>query len=172
MLNPKIEESLNRQVNAELHSAYLYLSMAAYFESQTLPGMSTWMRVQAQEERNHAMKLFDFIHERDGRVILTQIEGPETEWESPLDAFQGAYAHECKISGLINGLVDLSVQESDHATNAFLQWFVSEQVEEEATAKAIVDKLKLAGGNSVALLMIDGELGQRPPAPAPGDPAA
>jgi len=167
MLNPKIEEAFNRQINAELHSAYLYMSMAAYFESQTLAGMATWMRVQAQEELGHAVKFFDFINERDGRVILTQIEGPETEWESALDAFQGAYAHECKITGLINGLVDLSIRESDHAANVFLQWFVNEQVEEEATAKAIVDKLKLAAGNSVALLMIDGELGQRTPAPAP-----
>ncbi len=169
MLKPKMEEALNRQINAELHSSYLYLSMAAYFESQTLPGMANWMRIQAQEEEVHAMKLFDFIHERDGRVLLTEIEGPETEWESPLDAFRAAFAHECKISGLINDLVDLSIKESDHATNAFLQWFVSEQVEEEANAKAIVDKLKLAGGNSVALLMIDGELGQRTAAPADGE---
>jgi ferritin len=170
-LTPKIEEALNRQINAELHSAYLYLSMAAYFESENLSGMGTWMRVQAQEELTHAMKLFDFINERDGRVTLTELEGPQTEWRSPLDAFQGAYAHECKISALINQLVDLSIQESDHAANAFLQWFVSEQVEEEATAKSIVDKLKLAGDNSVALLMLDGELGQRTPAPASDESA-
>ena len=171
MLNPKIEEAFNRQVNAELHSAYLYLSMAAYFESETLSGMATWMRVQAQEEVAHAMKFFDFINERDGRVTLTQVEGPQTEWRSPLDAFQGAYAHECKITAMINQLVDLAIQESDHAANTFLQWFVSEQVEEEATAKSIVDKLKLAGDNSVALLMLDGEFGQRTFTPPPAESA-
>ena len=168
MLNPKIQEACNRQLNAELHSSYLYLSMAAYFESENLAGMATWMRIQAQEELIHALKFFAFINDRDGRVILTEVEGPKTEWESPLDAFQGAYGHECKITGLINQLVDLSIQESDHAANAFLQWFVTEQVEEEAAAKSICDKLKLAGDSSVALLMLDGELGQRPPAAAPG----
>jgi len=168
MLNPKIEEAFNRQINAELHSSYLYLSMAAYFESENLAGMAAWMRIQAQEELNHALKFFDFINERDGRVTLTPVEGPKIEWESPFDAFQDAYNHECKITGLINQLVDLSIHESDHAANAFLQWFVTEQVEEEASAKTIVDKLKLAGDNTVALLMMDGELGQRPPAAAPG----
>jgi ferritin len=171
MLKPKIQEAFNRQLNAELHSAYLYLSMAAYFESENLAGMATWMRVQAQEEVVHAMKFFDFINERDGRVTLTELEGPKTEWASPLDAFQGGYEHECKITGLINQLVDLSIQESDHAANAFLQWFVSEQVEEEATAKSIVDKLKLAGDSSVALLMLDGELGQRTFTPPPAESA-
>lgn len=168
MLNPKIQEAFNRQLNAELHSSYLYLSMVAYFESENLAGMATWMRIQAQEELNHALKFFDFINDRDGRVTLTPVEGPKTEWESPLGAFQDAYAHECKITGLINQLVDLSIKESDHAANAFLQWFVTEQVEEEASAKSIVDKLKLAGDNPVALLMMDGELAQRPPAAAPG----
>jgi ferritin len=126
------------------------------------------MRVQAQEELTHAMKFFDFIHERDGKVTLVQVETPQTGWESPLDAFQAAYGHECKISGLINELVDLALQESDHAANAFLQWFVSEQVEEEASVLTIVDKLKLVGDNNVALFMLDGELGQRT-APAAGD---
>jgi ferritin len=116
------------------------------------------------------MKFFDFIQERDGKVTLTQVEAPKTTWESPLEAFQDAYQHECKISGLINGLVDLSLKESDHAANAFLQWFVTEQVEEEAAALTIVDKLKLVGDSNVALFMLDGELGQRtftPPAAAP-----
>jgi ferritin len=169
MLKTEIQEAFNRQINAELHSAYLYLSMAAYFESENLSGMASWMRVQAQEETTHAMKFFDFIHERDGRVTLTALEGPKTEWTSPLDAFEGAYAHECKITGMINALVDLSIRESDHAANAFLQWFVTEQVEEEAAAKTIVDKLKMAGGHTMALFMLDRELGQRtftPPAGA------
>jgi len=171
MLNPKIQDAFNRQVNAELYSSYLYLSMSAYFESQNLAGMANWMKIQAQEELLHAMKFFDFINERDGRVILTQVEGPKTEWGSALDVFKDAYEHERKVSGLINELVDLSIGERDHAANAFLQWFVTEQVEEESTALTIVDKLKRAGDSSVALLMLDGEFGQRTLAP-PTAPAA
>jgi ferritin len=135
--------------------------MSAYFDSQNLAGMASWMRIQAQEELTHAMKFFDFINERDGRVLLTQVETPKTEWESPLNAFEEALAHEKMITGRINDLVDLSLSEKDHASNAFLQWFVSEQVEEEATAKSIVDKLGLIGGDPTALYMLDGELGQR-----------
>jgi ferritin len=107
------------------------------------------------------MKFFDFINERDGRVLLSQIEAPKTEWTSPLDVFEEAFAHEQKVTGLINDLVDLSLGEKDHASSTFLQWFVTEQVEEEAAAKTIVDKLKLIGDNPVALYMLDGELGQR-----------
>jgi len=170
MLSPKMEEALNKQLNAELFSSYLYLSMSAWFESANLTGMANWMRIQAQEELTHATKFFDFILERNGKVTLVQVEAPKTAWDSPRDAFQAAYEHECKISGLINGLVDLALQESDHACNAFLQWFVSEQVEEEASVLTIVDKLNLVGDNSVALFMIDGEVGQRAPA-APADSA-
>ena len=161
MLKPNIQEALNEQINAELYSSYLYLSMSAHFESQTLAGMANWMRIQAQEELVHAMKFFDFINERDGRVLLTRIEDPKTEWASPLDAFADSLGHEVKVTGLINALVDLSLAEKDHATNTFLQWFVTEQVEEESAAKTIVDKLKLIGDNPVALYMLDGELGQR-----------
>ena len=171
MLNSKIQDAFNRQINAEIYSSYLYLSMSAYFESQSLAGMANWMRIQAQEELGHAMKFFHFINERDGRVILTQLEAPKTEWDSALDVFKDAYDHECKVSGLINELVDLSIGERDHAANAFLQWFVTEQVEEESAALTIVDKLKLAGDNSVALLMLDGELGQRTLAPPTTPPA-
>jgi ferritin len=128
------------------------------------------MRIQAQEEVAHAMKFFDFVNERDGRVLLTRIEGPKTEWTSPLDVFEEAYAHEQKVTGLINDLVDLSLGEKDHASNAFLQWFVTEQVEEEAAAKTIVDKLKMIGDNPVALYMLDGELGTRT-LPAPTETA-
>jgi ferritin len=167
MLIPKIEQALNQQLHAELYSSYLYLSMSAYFESQNLAGMAGWMRVQAQEELGHAMKFFDFINERDGKVTLAQVDGPKIAWDSPLNAFQEAYEHECKVTGLINDLVDLSLAERDHAANAFLQWFVSEQVEEEASVLTIVDKLKLVGDNSVALFMLDGELGQRTPPPPP-----
>jgi ferritin len=161
MLSPKIQDALNSQINAELYSSYLYLSMSAYCDSQNLAGMASWMRIQAQEEHAHAMKFFDFVNERDGRVLLAQIEAPKTEWTSPLDVFEETLAHEQKVTGLINGLVDLSLEEKDHASNTFLQWFVTEQVEEESTAKTIVDKLKLIGDNPVALYMLDGELGQR-----------
>ena len=161
MLNSKIQDAFNAQLNAETFSSYLYLSMSAYFDSQNFAGMANWMRIQAQEELTHAMKFFDFINERDGRVLLTQIETPKTEWASPLSAFEDAFEHEQKITGMINGLVDLSLGEKDHASNAFLQWFVTEQVEEESAAKTIVDRLKMIGDDAVALYMLDGELGQR-----------
>jgi ferritin len=144
--------------------------MSAYFDSQNLAGMANWMRIQAQEELTHAMKFFDFVNERDGRVLLTQVESPKTEWTSPLDVFEDALAHERKVTGLINNLVDLSLGEKDHASNTFLQWFVTEQVEEEAAARTIVDKLKLIGDNPMPLYMLDGELGQRT-APAPTETA-
>ena len=163
MLKPKIQDAFNKQLNAELFSSYLYLSMAAYFESQNLKGMAHWMRMQAQEENMHAMKFLDFINECGGRVLLSQVDGPKTEWGSPLEAFEDAYRHESKVTGLINALVDLSLGEKDHAANAFLQWFVTEQVEEEAAAQEIRDKLKLVSDNPVALFMIDQELGRRTP---------
>ncbi len=166
MLNPKIEDAFNGQLNAELYSSYLYLSMSAYFESQNLAGMANWMRVQAQEELGHAMKFFDFINERGGRVTLTQLEAPKTQWAYPLDAFQDAYEHECKVTGLINGLVDLAIGEKDHAANTFLQWFVTEQVEEESSVQTVVDKLKMIGDSGGAVFMLDGELGQRTLPPA------
>ena len=165
MLNQKIEDAFNKQLNAELFSAYLYVSMSAYFEANTLRGMANWMRVQAQEEVQHAMKFYDFINERGGRVLLTKLDGPETDWASPLAAFEHACTHEAKVTQLINELVDLAIREKDHAANAFLQWFVTEQVEEESSAKEVADKLKFATDNPGALFMIDQELGQRVVAP-------
>jgi len=167
MLNRKMQDAFNKQLNAEMFSSYLYLSMSAYFDSQNLKGMANWMRMQVQEESLHAMKFFDFINERGGKVFLTQIDGPKTEWNSPLDVFEETCKHESDVTGLINDLVDLSLSERDHAANGFLQWFVTEQVEEEATVQEIKDKLKLVSGNPVALFMIDQELGQRTPPPAP-----
>jgi len=170
MLKPNMQEALNKQVNAELFSSYLYFSMEAYFNAENLAGMANWMRIQAQEELVHVTKFVDFINERDGRVLLAAIEGPKLEWTSPLNAFEDALEHERKVTALISDLVDLSLGEKDHAANTFLQWFVTEQVEEEAAAKTIVDKLKLVGDSPVALYMLDGELGQRtfvPPAAAP-----
>jgi len=167
MIKEKMQEALNQQVNAELYSSYLYLSMAAYFESINLKGFASWMRVQTQEELVHAMKFYDFIIERGGKVLLSSIEGPPTEWVSPLAIFEHAYEHEQKVTGLINKLVDLSADEQDHATSNFLQWFVAEQVEEEASADEVVQKIKLMGDASGGLFMLDRELAQRvftPPA--------
>ena len=167
MLNKEMERALNAQVNAEMYSAYLYLSMSAYLQSKSLGGFASWMRVQAQEEMVHAMKLYDFINERGGRVILELIEAPPTEWGSPLSTMEAVYEHEQKVTGLINELVELALEKHDHATNIFLQWFVSEQVEEEDSANDVVEKIKLMGDARGSLFMLDRELGQRvftPPA--------
>jgi ferritin len=159
-MNEKIQDAFNKQINAELYSAYLYLAMAAYFEDINLPGFASWMQCQAQEEVMHAMKFFHFINERGGRATMAPIDGPKNEWNSPLNAFEDAYAHEQKVTAMINDLVDLAMAEKDHAANNFLQWFVAEQVEEEATADGVVQKIKLAGDGG-GLFMVDKELGQR-----------
>ena len=161
MLGKKMEQALNDQINAEYFSSYLYLSMAAYFEAENLPGFAHWMRLQSQEELAHAMKFFEFINERGGRVTLKALEAPETTWKSPLAVFQAAYKHEQYISDRINKLVDLAVKEKDHATNSMLKWFVDEQVEEEASASAIVEKLKRVKDSPSPLFMLDRELGSR-----------
>ena len=161
MMKAKIQEAFNRQVNAELYSAYLYLAMAAHLESRGLSGMAAWMKAQHQEETMHAMKFFDFIHERGGRLQLTALEGPPGEWDSALAVFKAGLEHEEKVSGMINSLVDLALAESDHATNAFLQWFVTEQVEEEASFQDIIDKFELGADHPGFLFMLDKELGQR-----------
>ena len=161
MLSKKMEKAINQQINAEFYSSYLYLAMATYFESISLGGFSSWMRQQVQEELFHAMKMFDFVCERGGRVILEAIDKPPSKWKSPLDAFENVLSHEQKVTGLINDLVNLALDERDHASNIFLQWFVSEQVEEEATAGTLVDKLKLIGKDANGLFMLDTELGQR-----------
>ncbi|UCF17885.1 MAG: ferritin [Phycisphaerales bacterium] len=167
MISKKIEKALNEQVNAELYSAYLYLSMESWFKSKNLKGFANWMRVQAQEEMSHAMKFYDFVDERGGRIVLKAVEGPPTEWDSPLAVFEAVYEHEQKVTGLINDLVDLAIKEKDHATNSFLQWFVNEQVEEEASADQVVQQLKMVERAPGGMFMLDRELGQRvftPPA--------
>ena len=167
MMGKAIQDAFNKQINAEMYSAYLYLSMSAHFESANLKGFAGWMRVQAQEEMVHAMKFYDFICGRGGAVALTAIDGPPTAWASAVAAFEDAYRHEQKVTGLINGLVDLAQAEKDHAANAFLQWFVTEQVEEEASADEVVQKLRLMAGAPGGLFMLDQQLGQRvftPPA--------
>lgn len=167
MISKNMEEALNGQVNAEMYSAYLYLSMESYFKSLNLNGFANWMRVQTQEEMVHAMKIYDFINERGGGVTLKAIDGPPTKWESPMAVFKAVYEHEQKVTGLINKLVDLAIEEKDHATNTFLQWFVNEQVEEESSADAIVQQMKMMGNAPGGTFMLDRELGQRvftPPA--------
>ena len=161
MLSNKMEAAINQQINAEMYSSYLYLSMATYFESTSLEGMSHWMRQQAQEEMFHGMKMFDFVCERGGRVTLMAIDEPPSEWSSVLDVFENVLAHEQKVTGLINDLVNLALDERDHASNIFLQWFVSEQVEEEDNAGGLVDKLKLIGNDANGLFMLDTELANR-----------
>jgi ferritin len=161
MFNKKIEEAMNKQINAEIYSSYLYYSMAAYFEAMSLKGFSHWMRVQALEELTHAHKFMNFIYDRGGRVMLQPIEGPEVEWKSPLHAFESAYEHEQKVSGLINKLMDLAQSEKDHASTSFLNWFVDEQVEEEASADEIVQQLKLVDQAEGGIFMLDKELNTR-----------
>ena len=155
MVNEVMEKSLNEQVNAEFYSAYLYLSMAAYFKEENLDGFANWMTVQAQEERDHAMKLFDYIIRRGAKVTLTSIDEPQTEWDSPLAAFEHVLKHERYVTSLINNLVDLSIEQKDHATNNFLQWYVNEQVEEEENAMDNLGKLKLADGNPQVLYSLN-----------------
>jgi len=167
MISKKTEDALNEQINAEFYSAYLYLSMEAYFESMNLPGFANWMRAQIQEESMHAMKIYDFVNERGGRVLLKSIEQPPTEWKSPLAAFEAAYKHEQKVTGLINDLVNLAIEEKDHASNTFLQWFVNEQVEEESSVNEVVQKLKMLENAPGGQFLIDRELGQRVFTPPP-----
>jgi len=167
MLSKKVLAALNKQINAEIYSSYLYLSMAAYTKSLGLDGFENWFKVQAQEELVHAMKFFDYVNERGGRVTLAAIDGPPVSWKSPLGVLEATLKHEQHVTALINALVDLALSESDHATSNTLQWFVAEQVEEEASADAIRQKLALVGDKGNALYMIDRELATRvftPPA--------
>ena len=161
MINKKVETTLNEQVNAEIYSSYLYLSMSAYFSSINLAGFAQWMKAQALEEMVHAMKIYDYINERGGRVLLSAIAAPPTAWESPVVVFTATLEHEQKVTGLINNLVDVAIAEKDHATNIFLQWFVSEQVEEEASVDEVLQKLKMVGDQGHGLFMMDRELGAR-----------
>ena len=161
MLNKKVHDAINSQINEELFSAYLYLSMAAHFESINLKGFANWMRVQVQEENFHAMKFFDYVLSRQGKVTLKAIEGPETTWKSPLAIFEAAYAHEQKITGLINKLASIAQQENDFATGVLLQWFVSEQVEEESNVDGVIQQLKLIDKDTSGLFLLDRELATR-----------
>jgi ferritin len=161
MIGKKIEQALNEQINAELFSFYIYLAMAAFLEGRNWEGMGKWMQAQAHEEMTHAMKFYGYINERGGTVSLAAIAKPEAKWETPLSAFEAALAHERMITARIGALVELARGEKDHGTEAFLQWFVNEQVEEEGTLEPIVAKLRLAGENVAALIGMDRALGMR-----------
>jgi ferritin len=161
MISKKLVDAFNEQINKELFSEYLYLSMAAWFEAENLPGCANFFKVQVQEERFHAMKMYDYVNERGGRVLLKAIDQPEIEFKSALEIFEKAYEHEQLVTSLINNLMEVAIEEKDHATKSFLNWFIDEQVEEEASMDAIVGKFKMIGGNGHGMLMIDNDLSQR-----------
>jgi len=161
MLSEKIENAFNDQMIFEMYSANIYLSMATYFDAKNLTGFANWMKVQYQEEMFHVMKFYDYINERGGRVIIKGIDAPQTDWDSPLAAFENALAHERIVTSRIGKLVELAGEEKDHASMNFLQWFVAEQVEEEANADGIIQQLKLITEAPGGLFMLDRELGLR-----------
>ncbi|HUU29625.1 MAG TPA: ferritin [archaeon] len=161
MLSKKVHKALNDQVNAELYAAYLYFSMSNWCKSQNLDGFAQWLQVQAQEEVGHALKIYGYLHDKNATVELLKIDAPPKEWKSPLAAFEDAYKHEQKVTGMINNIVNLAVEDKDHATNVFLHWFVEEQVEEEASTLEVVDKLKLIADHPGGVYMLDHELGAR-----------
>jgi len=160
-MNTKVEAALNAQINKEFYSAYLYLSMSAHFEAQNLPGFAKWTRVQADEEKEHAMRIFDFVNERGGRVALEAIDKPPTAWGSPLEVFEAILEHEKKVTQSIHDLYALAVKENDYATQVMLHWFIEEQVEEEANASLMVEQLKMAADHRGTLLHLDRHAGKR-----------
>lgn len=161
MLNNKIQDALNEQINAEFWSAYLYLSMAQHFEAEGMPGVANWFKIQFQEEQAHATIFMNYINQRGGRVVLKAIDAVPTSWASPLDAFKATLEHEQKVTALINNLYSLAEAENDYATRDRLTWFVSEQVEEEDNCRTLIDKFSLIGDNGMGLYMLDQELGAR-----------
>jgi ferritin len=161
MIKQRLQDALNEQINAEIYSSYMYFSMASWFDSISLDGFSHWLRVQALEEMTHVQKISGFLTERSGRALMTAVDAPPTDWASPLACFEEVYEHECKETELINSLMDVALEERDHATVSFLQWFVDEQIEEEANTDAVVQKLKLVEGNRGGLFMLDREMDAR-----------
>ena len=169
MLSERMQETLNQQINIEFSAAYGYLALTAYFEDLDLKGFAHWMRVQHEEELVHAHKVFDFVNDRDGRVTLTAVDTPRASWDSPVDAVAGALEMERANSQQIYKVVETAMDERDHATHAFMQWFVNEQVEEEAQAGSILQQLRLVGDSNNGLFLMDRELGQRQPVDAGAD---
>jgi ferritin len=166
MMHDTVRAAMNEQIKQELQSAYLYLSAVGYFDSINLSGSAHWMRVQSREEVGHAMKLFTFIHDRGGRVVLHALDQPPSDFDSPLDAFTQVLQHEKQVTGQIHQLYALAVREQDYPAQVLLQWFISEQVEEEKSATRIVEELRMIGDSSSALLLLDRELGARQAEPA------
>jgi ferritin len=161
MISDVMQKAINEQINAEFYSAYMYLSMAAYFEAKNLPGFARWLRVQFNEEQVHAVKFYDYLVDRGGRVELGAIAKPPVEWEGNLEAFQAVLEHEQKVTGLINKLYEVALKQKDYATQVLLQWFINEQVEEEKNACDIVEQLLLIDAHGTAVLMLDHQLGKR-----------
>ena len=161
MLSKAVQDAINEQIKNELYSAYLYLSMSAHFEANNLPGFARWMRLQAQEEQGHAVKFFDYMHDRGGVVRLQAIDQPPAEWKSSLALFEQVLEHEQLVTGMIHRLYELAAKENDYATEIMLQWFITEQVEEEKNAAQIIDTLKLIDAHGTAVLMLDKQLGKR-----------
>jgi ferritin len=161
VIKEKMQKAINKQINAEFYSSYLYLAMSGYFEARNWLGFAQWLKAQSREENAHAMKFYGYVFERGGRVILSAIETPQAEWKSPQDAFEAVYAHELKVTGLLNDLLKLAKEENDTATESLMKWFIDEQVEEEANALLIVEKLKLIKDSAQGLFMLDHELGER-----------
>jgi len=170
MVNKAITNEFNNQINEEIFSAYLYLSMAAYFDDGNLPGFGNWFKQQAREEMFHAMKFYNHLVERGAAVELYALKEPKKTWDSPLQAFADALQHEEHISGCINELMDLAMNEKDYAARNLLSWFVDEQVEEQASVTEVLEKLKLIGDQSHMLLMLDNELATRAPGNDPFGP--
>jgi ferritin len=160
-ITAKMEGAVNAQMNEEMYSEYIYLAMSGYFESQNLKGFAHWMRKQAGEEREHAMRFYNFLFDRDGTAVFSAMKKPQATWSSPLAAFEAAYKHEQYITAKINDLCMLAEKEGDLATKTMLNWFIDEQVEEEAAAKEIVDKLKMVGKSANGLMMLDQALSKR-----------
>lgn len=168
MMKDTVQAAFNAQINMELSAFYTYLSMAAWFEAESLPGFAAWMRHHAEEEMVHAMKLYDFVIQRRGRVLLAPLAGPETNWASPLAAFENAFAHERKVTQAIDALVDLSESQRDRAAVSFLQWFVDEQVEEEEVVDTAIQNLRRIGDFGPGLYLLDRELASSAGAEAAG----
>lgn len=161
MLDQDMQDAINTQIRNEYYSSYLYLSMSAYCESRNFPGFASWLRKQSEEELVHAMKLFDYMLDRGGRVVLESIDRPPSEFGTLLEVFEELFEHEREVTGMINSLYDLALSQNDHATAVALHWFIEEQVEEEKSAEEVVEKLKLAADNGAALMILDAELGSR-----------
>ena len=160
-ISAAVQDAINDQIHHEIYSAYLYLAMSAHFEAQSFPGFAAWMRKQYAEEMEHALKLFDYVNERGGRVVLQAIEQPQVEWGTPLEIFQEVLSHEQKVTALIHKLYEVALAEKDYATQVMLHWFIEEQVEEEDNAGGMVDRLSMVADQKTGMLQLDHVAGMR-----------